>query len=102
MQFTPALTEALFLRRYKRFFADFDLNGHVVTAACANTGRMTGLLNTGARAFIQPAANPKRKLSWDWLIVEADQTLVGCHTALPNALGYEAVSTGQIPQLSGL
>ncbi len=101
MEFRPPLTEAVFLRRYKRFFADFELEGQVVTAACANTGRMTGLLNQGARALIQPATNPKRKLAWDWFAVEADGTWVGCHTAVPNTLGFEAVQADAIPELRG-
>lgn len=100
MQFDPPLIPATFLQRYKRFFADFELaNGEVVTAACANTGRMTGLLNVGAKALIQPADNPKRKLKWDWRVVEADGTWVGCHTAIPNALGFAAVCAGEIPEL---
>lgn len=102
MQFDPPLIEAKFLKRYKRFFADFELpSGEVVTAACANTGRMTGLLNEGARALISPASNPKRKLKWDWLVVEADGTWIGCHTATPNTLGFAAVSEGQVPELRG-
>ena len=102
MRFDPPLQPATFLRRYKRFFADFALpNGDLVTAACANTGRMTGLLNEGAPALIQPARNPDRKLKWDWLAVEADGSWVGCHTATPNALGFEALSAGRIPELVG-
>ncbi len=102
MKFDPPLQPATFLRRYKRFFADFELpGGEVVTAACANTGRMTGLLNEGAPALISPANNPKRKLKWDWYVVEADDTWVGCHTATPNTLGFQSVSAGQIPQLAG-
>ena len=73
----------------------------MVTAACANTGRMLGILNEGATAYIQPVDNPKRKLKWDWWVVEADGTLVGCHTGLPNTLGYRAVSDGHIPELKG-
>ena len=102
MLFDPPLVPARFLKRYKRFFADFELEtGKIVTAACANTGRMTGLLNEGARALIRPAANPDRKLKWDWLVVEADGTWVGCHTATPNTLGFQTVSDGQIPELAG-
>ena len=101
MKFDPPLIEAKFLRRYKRFFADFELEGEVVTAACANTGRMLGILNEGARAFIQRVDNPKRKLKWDWWIVEADGVLIGSHTGLPNPLGFRAVSDGLIPELAG-
>ena len=102
MEFNPPLVKATFLKRYKRFFADFRLeSGNFVTAACANTGRMTGLLNPEASALIRPASNPNRKLKWDWLAVEADGTWVGCNTAIPNMLGYEAIMTHQIADLRG-
>ncbi|MBF0140325.1 MAG: hypothetical protein HQL74_08595 [Magnetococcales bacterium] len=40
---------ARFLRRYKRFLADFQIeNGCTVTAHCANTGSMLGLLTPGS------------------------------------------------------
>ena len=102
MQFDPPLQRATFLKRYKRFFADFELpSGEIVTSACANTGRMTGLLNEGTQAWIQPNDNPKRKLKWDWWVVAADDTLVGCHTGLPNTLGFRAVCEGLVPELTG-
>lgn len=101
MKFDPPLVEAIFLRRYKRFFADFVLDGSTVTAACANTGRMTGILNEGAKSYIQPNDNPKRRLKWDWYSVESNNTLVGCHTSVPNKLGFDAVTRGEIPELTG-
>lgn len=101
MKFDPPLVEAIFLRRYKRFFADFVLDGSTVTAACSNTGRMTGILNEGAKSYIQPNDNPKRRLKWDWYSVESNNTLVGCHTSVPNKLGFDAVTRGEIPELTG-
>ena len=40
------LLEGVFIKRYKRFLADIMLEtGEVVTAHCANTGPMKGLLS---------------------------------------------------------
>ena len=46
----PPLEEGILLKRYKRFLADIKLsNGEIVTAHCANTGPMTGVLHQGGR-----------------------------------------------------
>jgi len=43
-EFDP-LIEGVLIKRYKRFLADIKLNnGEIVTAHCANTGPMKGLL----------------------------------------------------------
>ena len=42
------LVEGTLVKRYKRFLADIELeNGELVTAHCANTGPMTGVLHPG-------------------------------------------------------
>ncbi|MEY3768504.1 MAG: nuclease SfsA [Cyanobacteriota bacterium] len=46
------LQEGVLLKRYKRFLADVELDsGEVVTAHCANTGPMTGVLHVGGRGY---------------------------------------------------
>ena len=50
IEFEP-LIEGILIKRYKRFLADIQIdNGEIVTAHCANTGPMKGLLNEGAKA----------------------------------------------------
>ena len=52
IEFDP-LIEGVLIKRYKRFLADIKLdNGEVVTAHCANTGPMKGLLSEGAKVRI--------------------------------------------------
>ena len=57
----------MLLKRYKRFLADVELSsGETVTAHCANTGPMTGVLIPGQRVRLRHAPSPKRKLAWTW------------------------------------
>ena len=59
IEFDP-LIEGVLIKRYKRFLADIKLkSGEVVTAHCANTGPMKGLLSEGAKVRI--SASPSRK-----------------------------------------
>lgn len=102
MRFPRPLVPARLVARYKRFLSDHRLeNGEVVTAHCANPGGMIGIKDPGMRTWLAPAANPARKLQWDWEVVEADDTLIGCHTGRPNALVEEAIAGGAIPELAG-
>ena len=102
MRFERPLLPAVLLRRYKRFLSDHRLeNGEVVTAHCANPGSMTGIAEAGMATWLKPASKPGRKLGWDWELVVADDTLVGCHTGRPNALIEEAIRAGTIAELAG-
>lgn len=102
MNWPGEVIEATFLRRYKRFLADFRLdNGQEVTAHCANTGSMKTCLKEGARAWITHHDDPKRKLAYSWQAIEMDDGWVGIHTGLANGLVKEAVVEGRIPELTG-
>ncbi|MBC6439947.1 MAG: DNA/RNA nuclease SfsA [Rhodospirillales bacterium] len=102
MRFPRPLVRATLVRRYKRFLSDHRLeSGEVVTAHCANPGGMIGIGTPGLVTWLQPAGNPNRKLMWDWELVEADGTLIGCHTGKPNRLVEEAILNGTVRELSG-
>ena len=40
MNFTNTLIKGKLVKRYKRFFADIEVNNIIVTAHCPNTGSM--------------------------------------------------------------
>ena len=62
IEFEP-LIEGVLIKRYKRFLADIKLeSGEIVTAHCANTGPMKGLLTEEAKVRISVSSSPKRKL----------------------------------------
>ena len=89
----PPLTEGTLIKRYKRFLADVELdNGKIVTAHCANTGPMKGVLWPGGRVRLNYSPSPKRKLDWSWEQAEVPSNndlkrcWVGINTSLPNKL----------------
>ncbi len=89
----PPLVEGILIKRYKRFLAEIKLdNGQIITAHCANTGPMKGVLFPGGRVRVKYAPSPKRKLDWSWEQAEVpsegkdNSCWVGINTALPNKL----------------
>ena len=91
IEFEP-LVEGVLIKRYKRFLADIKLNnGDIVTAHCANTGPMRGLLIEGAKVRISFSSSTKRKLSWTWEQVHVsgsnnEGVWVGINTLFANKL----------------
>ena len=104
MKFPEPLIPGTLIKRYKRFLADVRLDdGTEVTAHCANPGSLMGLHAPGSRVWLSPASNPKRKLKWNWELIEADPgdgcRLVGINTSHPNKLVEEAILNGTIAEL---
>ncbi len=87
-----SLIEGILIKRYKRFLADIKLdNGEIITAHCANTGPMKGLLYKGAKVRISFSPSSKRKLQWTWEQVKVlgsynEVVWVGINTLFANKL----------------
>ncbi len=102
MKFEHKLIRGILVKRYKRFLADVQLeNGEIVTAHCANSGSMMGLMDAGNVVWLSPATNPRAKLAYKWELVEVDGHLVGINTSHPNRLVQEAITDGTISELEG-
>ena len=107
MRFSEPLLEGRLIERYKRFLADVLLaDGSVVTAHCANPGAMLGLKEPGSRVLLSRASNPKRKLAYNWELVEVaagggPRQLVGINTSRPNALVAEALAGNRLGPFIG-
>ncbi|MFN3320701.1 MAG: DNA/RNA nuclease SfsA [Allorhizobium sp.] len=102
MIFSPHLIPARLLRRYKRFLFDAVLeDGTEITGFCPNTGSMRGLTERGSRIWLSRHDTATRKYAHALELVEADGTVVGVNTALPNRLAEEAILAGLVPPLAG-
>jgi sugar fermentation stimulation protein A len=100
----PTLYSGVLLKRYKRFFADIELDsGEVVTAHCPNTGPMTGIYIPGNRVQLSYDPNPKRKLAYTWETIEVNDhgtpIWVGVNTSLPNRIIKLALEKHLFPEL---
>jgi sugar fermentation stimulation protein A len=91
----PPLQAGRLVRRYKRFFAEIELEtGEVITAHCPNTGPMTCISTPGSRVQVSQSENPKRKLAYTWEMIEVNETVptwVGVNTGMPNRVMKQAL-----------
>ncbi len=103
MKISPAFEEAIFVKRYKRFFADIELrDGSELTIHCANTGSMKNCLSPGQPCWFSRSDNPKRKLPGTLeIITTTGGRLAGVNTARPNKLVVEAIENGVVSELQG-
>jgi sugar fermentation stimulation protein A len=106
MRFPSPLLRGRLIQRYKRFLADVVLEtGETVTATCANTGSMLGLVAPGAAVWLSTSDSPTRKYRHTWEMVEANlgqgPQLVGINTGHPNKIVADAIGADQIDALTG-
>jgi sugar fermentation stimulation protein A len=101
MLFENPLVPARLISRYKRFLFDAELeSGEVITGSCPNTGSMRGLTTPGSRIWLSEHDSPTRKYRHVFEMIEADGTIVGVNTAMPNRIAAEAIAMGQVLDLS--
>lgn len=96
----PDLITGHLVSRYKRFFADIELeNGEVITAHCANTGPMTGVCKLGSPVLVSHHPSPKRKLAYSWEAIYLDEQWIGINTSLPNRVIGHMLDHHLLPEL---
>ncbi len=90
-----------FIKRYKRFFVDVQLdnNKEVVTAHCPNTGSMLGLLKEGNKVKLTEVDDPNRKLKYTLEIIRSNGANVGVNTHRANRIVEEALISNKIKGL---
>lgn len=101
MKFTKPILEGTFLKRYKRFFADVQLNGETVVAHVANSGSMRGCNMPDMPCLISFDDNPARKLKYTLEMVKTPDSWVGVNTQIPNKIVKEALENKIFENLKG-
>lgn len=92
MKFANQLEQGIFLRRYKRFFADVEWQGQTIITHVPNTGSMRGCNIEGSLCRFSVSDDPKRKLKYTLEMVQAPSgAWVGVNTATPNKIVREAL-----------
>ena len=92
------LIPGIFIKRYKRFFVDVQINRKIVTAHCPNTGSMQGLLKKGNTVWVTKSNNPKRKLKFTLQIIKDGNSKVGVNTHLTNRIVLDALNNNIIKE----
>jgi sugar fermentation stimulation protein A len=104
MNWPQKLIEARLLKRYKRFFADIEINSSskVEVAHVANTGSLKSVILLSSlcpsqNCWITKTDDPNRKLKYNLQAVQTPEGVwVGVNTSWPNKLAKEAFEKGVI------
>lgn len=102
MRYKSPLQQGVFLRRYKRFFAEVEtLSKDIITLHCPNTGAMKNCMVEGSDCWYSLTDNPRRKLSGTLeQVTTTSGNLAGVNSALANRIVLEALKNDRIGQLS--
>ncbi|MCX7675344.1 MAG: DNA/RNA nuclease SfsA [Bdellovibrionaceae bacterium] len=85
VEWPQGLEQGFFVKRYKRFFVDFEYQGGLHTAHVPNTGSLMGLLREGAPVLVLPKKVETAKLKWSLKAIQASNgTWVGVDTGIPS------------------
>lgn len=96
MKWQEPLLEGQFIKRYKRFFAEIQWNGQVITAHLPNTGSLLSCVEIADKAWFTPANNPQRKLQYTLQFLHTPSSWVGVNTSLANTLVWELFEGQQV------
>lgn len=91
MKFSKKLIEGKFLKRYKRFFADIEIDGETAVAHVPNSGSMKGCNTPYSTCLVTYSNDPKRKLKYTLEMIQAPNSWVGVNTQVPNKIVKEAL-----------
>lgn len=92
MKFTQELEEGIFLKRYKRFFADIRWQGETIVAHVANTGSLKSCNDPEQACLFSVSDNPERKLKYSLEMIRSKGgAWVGVNTSIPNKIVMEAL-----------
>jgi sugar fermentation stimulation protein A len=89
-----------FIKRYKRFFVDIELeNKDIVTAHCPNTGSMKSCIEPGWKVLLTKSNNLKRKLKYTLEVVLSPQGPIMVNTIKSNEFVFNYLTEKSLPEL---
>jgi sugar fermentation stimulation protein A len=101
--FPAPVVKGRFLRRYKRFFVDVEVDGVTCTAHTANTGAMTGMCIAGAPVLLTRHRckddGGTRALPLELEAIDAGSSWISCNTIRSNRVAEAFVRGGVFPEL---
>lgn len=101
MKWETPLTEAILLKRYKRFLADVKIGQEEFTVHVPNTGSMTSCWEPNWKCAISRSDNPNRKMPYTLEFTHNGDSWIGVNTANANKLVQKWLKAGLIPELAG-
>jgi sugar fermentation stimulation protein A len=106
------LIRGKFVKRYKRFLMEVEVEGKIITAHTPNTGTMRTLLAEENFVYLEDSNNPKRKLRQTAQVIEFGEDVKKgersksrlkrfclINTHLPNKLVREGIENGLVEEL---
>lgn len=94
MKYSEKLQQGVFLKRYKRFFADIEWLGQQITAHVPNTGSMKSANNPGQPCLFSESKNPERKLKFTLEMIQSPTgAWIGVNTSTPNTIVRETLQS---------
>jgi sugar fermentation stimulation protein A len=99
----PPLVPAILRERPHRFLLLAEVAGRQVRVACADPGRLEGLLIPGARLLLAPApvGGPLRRTAFTAVLAQTGRAWVSIQPALANRIVQFALERGGLPELAG-
>jgi sugar fermentation stimulation protein A len=86
-------------KRYKRFLADVELNGEIITVYVPNTGSMKTCWEPEQKVLLVKSENKKRKYIYTLEMTKNLTSWVGINTSRTNSLVEEALNNKVIKEL---
>lgn len=101
MKWDQPLTEAILLKRYKRFLADIKVDGTILTVHVPNTGSMTSCWEPEWKCAVSKSNNPDRKMPYTLEFTHNGISWIGVNTANANRLTHSWLKDDKVPELAG-
>lgn len=96
------MISGVFHRKVNRFIAEVFIDNVMEQVHIKNTGRLKELLVEGTDVLLEISDNPKRKTNYSLIAVWKNDRLVNIDSQAPNAVAFEAIQAGELPEFGNV